>query len=251
MAARDPKQPVIIDLEDDDSVSLIPWEFVVDKCDTMIGGNMTPNLENINIDLARINARIQQWIDEQQRGGGTGENSDFTTTEFEPVFNDLLDVVYTQRQLIHTMANLLEQLNLGGGSAVLTEKTITENGTYLASDDGADGYSRVIVNVAGGGGGPSTITEYQPGTEYTKYQTVIDSETLTSYVVTENYTSETIEIDVEHEKLQLLGSDSRLVIFDHPPTQSEINDLPENVVVVEYDPNDTPYAGLVLNDNNR
>lgn len=250
MAARDPKKPVIIDLEDDDSVSLIPWEFVVDKCEGIVGDGITPNIQNINIDLARINNRIQQWID-AQRGNPQSTSDDFKATEYEDVFNDLIDVVYAQRQLIHTMANLLEQLNLGGGSAVLTEKTITDNGTYLASDDGADGYSRVVVNVAGGGGSPSTITEYQPGTEYTKYQTVIDSETLTSYVVTENYTSETIEIDVEHEKLQLLGSDSRLVIFDHPPTQSEINDLPENVVVVEYDPNDTPYAGLVLNDNNR
>ena len=38
MAARDPKLPVVIDLEEDDSVSLIPWEFVVDKCDGIVGG---------------------------------------------------------------------------------------------------------------------------------------------------------------------------------------------------------------------
>ena len=41
----------------------------------------------------------------------------------------------------------------GGGSATLIEKIITENGTYNASDDNADGYSKVTVNVAGGGGG--------------------------------------------------------------------------------------------------
>lgn len=35
----------------------------------------------------------------------------------------------------------------GGGSATLIEKTITENDTYNASDDGADGYSSVTVNV--------------------------------------------------------------------------------------------------------
>ena len=34
--------------------------------------------------------------------------------------------------------------------ATLIEKTITENGTYYASDDGADGYSMVDVDVAGG-----------------------------------------------------------------------------------------------------
>ena len=35
---------------------------------------------------------------------------------------------------------------------VIVPKTITENGTYNASDDNADGYSPVVVNVAGGGG---------------------------------------------------------------------------------------------------
>lgn len=40
----------------------------------------------------------------------------------------------------------------GGGSATLIEKSITENGTYNASDDSADGYSKVTVDVAGGGG---------------------------------------------------------------------------------------------------
>lgn len=34
-----------------------------------------------------------------------------------------------------------------GGSATLITKTITENGTYNASDDDADGYSEVTVNV--------------------------------------------------------------------------------------------------------
>jgi hypothetical protein len=36
---------------------------------------------------------------------------------------------------------------------IIIQKTITENGTYNASSDGADGYSSVSVNVSGGGGG--------------------------------------------------------------------------------------------------
>lgn len=39
----------------------------------------------------------------------------------------------------------------GGGSATLITKNITANGTYSASDDSADGYSSVTVNVSGGG----------------------------------------------------------------------------------------------------
>ena len=35
----------------------------------------------------------------------------------------------------------------GGGSAVLIEKSVTDNGTYTASDDSADGYSKVVVDV--------------------------------------------------------------------------------------------------------
>ena len=35
-----------------------------------------------------------------------------------------------------------------GGDAKLDSKTITDNGTYTASDDGLDGYSSVTVNVA-------------------------------------------------------------------------------------------------------
>ena len=37
----------------------------------------------------------------------------------------------------------------GGGKVVLAEKTITENGTYNAIDDEADGYNIVTVDVAG------------------------------------------------------------------------------------------------------
>ena len=39
----------------------------------------------------------------------------------------------------------------GGGGSTLITKTITENGTYNASSDNADGYSQVTVNVSGGG----------------------------------------------------------------------------------------------------
>lgn len=39
----------------------------------------------------------------------------------------------------------------GGGSSVLIPKTITQNGTYDPTDDNADGYNNVIVNVQGSG----------------------------------------------------------------------------------------------------
>ena len=51
------------------------------------------------------------------------------------------------------MANIIRTGGGGGGSTpTLIAKSITQNGTYLAQDDNADGYSSVEVDVAGGGG---------------------------------------------------------------------------------------------------
>lgn len=49
------------------------------------------------------------------------------------------------------------------GSPTLITKTITQNGTYDAEDDDADGYSSVTVTVSGGGGG-GDLTAYIDGT---------------------------------------------------------------------------------------
>ena len=46
----------------------------------------------------------------------------------------------------------------GGGSATLITKNITANGTYSASDDSADGYSEVTVNVPSGGASKNVQT---------------------------------------------------------------------------------------------
>lgn len=49
------------------------------------------------------------------------------------------------------MANIIRLGGGGsGGSATLITKSITQNGTYSAQDDNADGYSEVSVDVAGG-----------------------------------------------------------------------------------------------------
>ena len=75
----------------------------------------------------------------------------------------------------------------GGGGSTLVTKTITENGTYSASDDSADGYSEVTVNVPTSGSSAWTKvveTSYQVSTTYTSSTTVAtlktDSEIWTS-----------------------------------------------------------------------
>lgn len=49
------------------------------------------------------------------------------------------------------MGDAIRNIPSEGGGAVLIEKTISENGTYIASNDNANGYSTVVVNVSGGG----------------------------------------------------------------------------------------------------
>lgn len=59
----------------------------------------------------------------------------------------------TNKKYLYDAEN--QQWNLassGGGSATLIEKSISANGVYNASEDNADGYSKVTVDVAGGGG---------------------------------------------------------------------------------------------------
>lgn len=53
-------------------------------------------------------------------------------------------------QTVANLATAIESIPSGGGT--LITKNITQNGTYNASDDNADGYSQVTVNVSGGGG---------------------------------------------------------------------------------------------------
>ena len=64
MAARDKKQPVVIDLEDDDSVALIPWDYVVDKMDHILGEHVIPDIGEINKDLIKIRDKLREWAEE-------------------------------------------------------------------------------------------------------------------------------------------------------------------------------------------
>ena len=90
---------------------------------------------------------------------GTISNNSFTTTETSDYHWD-----YVQEFDItcgNDNAVIVYNGELNNGSEVslnvyhiynLASKTITQNGTYLAQDDNADGYSGVTVDVAGGGG---------------------------------------------------------------------------------------------------
>lgn len=75
----------------------------------------------------------------------------------------------TLSDAVHTLASGY------GGSATLITKTITANGTYSASDDSADGYSEVTVNVPSSAASSWTKvaeTSYQVNTTSTSGTTI-------------------------------------------------------------------------------
>lgn len=109
----------------------------------------------------------------------------------------------------------------GGVSPTLITRSITENGTYNASGDNADGYSQVTVNVSGGGG-----NQYAMNIDFTKYPsgvTVFSNVSISSAGAVFNTTGKyfrlplsgaiTIEIDVASMSLTS-GTHRRFVMGD-------------------------------------
>lgn len=102
----------------------------------------------------------------------------------------------------------------------------------------------------GGGGGNATVADYVPNTTYTRNTLLVDTATETLYrVIPASYTSVSVDTDRQAGNLKLVGYESQIVAFNHPPTQEEIDVLPEDTVVVEYSATDDPYSPILSSDN--
>lgn len=81
-----------------------------------------------------------------------------THTTLASLFTDIANAIRAKTggssQIVaDNFPSAIASIPSGGGSATLGTKSITQNGTYYAASDGFDGYSSVVVNVSGGGGG--------------------------------------------------------------------------------------------------
>lgn len=137
----------------------------------------------------------------------------------EECFLRLQRIVAQQQQLIHRMAEDIVKIKIGGG----------------------------------GGGTGNGFEVYESGKTYKKYQALIDPNTDIPYLVVPyggatEYVSDTVENDCAAGNLRLLGYDGQIVTFNHPPQEPEIDRLPENVVVVEYNDVDPNY-NILTSDN--
>lgn len=133
------------------------------------------------------------------------------------IFEKILKVFTDQNKLIKDLADKLEQLDIrtGGGG-------------------GGGGES--------GGGGNASIADYESGKTYTRNTLLVDTSTETVYrVIPSSYVSVTVNEDKGNGYLKLVGFESAIVTFDHNPTQTEINNLPDDTLVSVYSRTDTPY----------
>jgi hypothetical protein len=101
-----------------------------------------------------------------------------------------------------------------------------------------------LLEIGGGGSGNASIEDYQEGKEYTRNVLVVDPNEETVYRVIENYTSVDLATDKSTGKLKIVGFESQIVTFDHLPSQAELDQLPEDVLVAIYSPSDTPYRPI-------
>ena len=91
--------------------------------------------------------------------GSVAIGSPETTIGFEYANGTMyLSIADSSLRGTHTVKVEQESSGGGGSSATLITKTITENGTYSAEDDDADGYSEVTVNVPSGGSSKNVQT---------------------------------------------------------------------------------------------
>jgi hypothetical protein len=141
--------------------------------------------------------------------------------QMDEVFAVLVDIIHKQRVIMDELAIQIKRIDsIGGG---------------------------------GGGGTGNGFEVYESGKTYKKYQALIDPNTDIPYLVVPyggatEYISDTVENDCAAGNLRLLGYDGQIVTFNHPPQEPEIDRLPENVVVVEYNDVDPNY-NILTSDN--
>ena len=126
----------------------------------------------------------------------------------DTIFETLVATIQAQQQKLNTIAQKLQELEVGKG---------------------------------GGGGGSASIEDYESGKVYTRNMLVVDPITETVYRALTEYTSVSVQTDVENGYLKLVGFENAIVSFGHNPTQTEINNLSDGTLVAVYSSTDTPY----------
>lgn len=127
-------------------------------------------------------------------------------TNKEDILVKLANIVVAQQQVINSIATKLEQIESIGG------------------------------------GGSASIEDYTPNKRYKRNTLIVDTNTETVYRSLIEYTSVSMDTDTANGFLKLVGYESQFVSFNHNPTQSEIDALPDDTLVAVYSSADAPYV---------
>lgn len=101
------------------------------------------------------------------------------------------------------------------------------------------------LELGGGGGGNAVVADYVPGTTYHHNNLVVDTATDDLYLVIcdTEYVAIDIGTDRADSNIRLINNGiGNFVLFDHDPTNAEIQQLDENEVVVVYSASDDPFV---------
>ena len=124
----------------------------------------------------------------------------------DAIFTQLMNVINQQQQLITSIAAKIQQIESIGG------------------------------------GGSASINDFVSGVVYKRNTLVVDTATETVYRVISEYTSTNVDADIASGKLKLVGFESQIVTLNHNPTQTEIDNLPDDSLVAVYSTTDVPYV---------
>lgn len=100
---------------------------------------------------------------------------------------------------------------------------------------------------SGGGSGNATIEDYTLGKTYKRNTLVVYEPTETVYRALSEFTATDFNTEVSGDgtpgsiKLKLVGFESSIVTYGAPPTQEEVNALPEDTIVAIYNSAGDPY----------
>lgn len=191
----------------------LPTEVILPEQTVTVSGEttlLTGNTEQLvtgNVYLLTVNGVSKITTAEDIYGGPSAIFLYYV--RFEAGSGNNIYLTVYQESLYGTYTVKIEKV-LGLEYATLASKTITANGTYNASDDGVYGYSKVSVNVSGGGNIREVVVPEQTITPTSNYTQITFNSPLVEgeqYIYTINGT-ETIDTAELRDGSIIIGSDS-------------------------------------------
>jgi hypothetical protein len=204
--------------------------------------NVFSKIINVITEQEKIVKSIAEKIGKlESLGGGSSGDSTVDDTTIQNILSTLRDHKVSIEVLNEQVANL-EAISIEGSLQDLNTLIQSIQNTINALDTRVTNLENRMNNLSGF----NVIEDYVSGKTYNRNDMVIDPDTEIVYRVLNQYTSANLSTDLSNGQLKIVGFDSpQIVTFDHNPTQSEIDVLPNDALVVVYSSNDAAYSAPI------